>query len=359
MKKKCQNEKRLDSFLRAFTWKGYPGIAQPSTYGEFWGTCVIESVLSCIADQFLIAKLITRPVQLSAQYLLANYPSDQNQDDIYLLQVSRDKYICHSGLSDCGFLPLNLLQFIQCRGITTTRCLGALPDEIFFAHQYREEILQNISTELDSEITTVPHDIDVNILKRSTQKVMNKYILQLPKRTCFVSHDKLYMFYVKDVHQISLCDSKSCHFKDLQDTIKAHIKQYGPVISNILVSKELERIFNSDDESEAKLTSNANPDSVFLDSVDFKKEALIDIDSLTSKDLLVEDMPNHSIAVVGWGITRVARTLVSPMLQTTSKEWVDVPYWECRNNWGADKVCEGWMRIAMFPYNKTSNYRGK
>lgn len=49
---------------------------------------------------------------------------------------------------------------------------------------------------------------------------------------------------------------------------------------------------------------------------------------------------NHSICIVGWGIERGVRI---PGIDTA----IDLPYWECRNDWGRIWKDDGFFKIAM------------
>ena len=61
------------SLPHQFSWKSYPGIAQPSSQTS-WSTCITESILTVIADLFWLAGILDEPVEFSSQYLLSNYP---------------------------------------------------------------------------------------------------------------------------------------------------------------------------------------------------------------------------------------------------------------------------------------------
>ena len=58
---------------------------------------------------------------------------------------------------------------------------------------------------------------------------------------------------------------------------------------------------------------------------------------------------SHAIAVIGWGLAK-------NILVDNNGKRADVPYWYCRNSWG-DKWGEaGYFKMAMYPFNKLSQY---
>ena len=57
----------------------------------------------------------------------------------------------------------------------------------------------------------------------------------------------------------------------------------------------------------------------------------------------------HAVAIMGWGIAK-------NIIVDNDEKRADVPYWYCRNSWD-DKWAEGgYFKIAMYPWNKISQF---
>lgn len=57
----------------------------------------------------------------------------------------------------------------------------------------------------------------------------------------------------------------------------------------------------------------------------------------------------HAIAIVGWGIEK-------DIIIDNNGTRADVPYWHCRNSWGSGWGDKGYFKMAMYPYNKISQF---
>ena len=56
----------------------------------------------------------------------------------------------------------------------------------------------------------------------------------------------------------------------------------------------------------------------------------------------------HAVSIVGFGIAK--------NIQYDNNKFGDVPYWHCRNSWGTKWGDKGFFKIAMYPFNKKSQF---
>ena len=119
--------------------------------------------------------------------------------------------------------------------------------------------------------------------------------------------------------------------KRFQNHVKEHIHKYGPVVCCVPIPES----FKSGDFQ----VPGKNENAIYFDSYDYKTN--------TFKENVSQPSDYHAMSVVGWGID----TNVDPSLYggTTKK---DVPYWIVRNTWGTKWGIEGYVYIAMYPFNK-------
>lgn len=59
-------------------------------------------------------------------------------------------------------------------------------------------------------------------------------------------------------------------------------------------------------------------------------------------------MGSHAIAIVGWGIAK--------NILVDNNKRADVPYWYCRNSWLDTWAEGGYFKMAMYPWNKLSQF---
>jgi hypothetical protein len=57
---------------------------------------------------------------------------------------------------------------------------------------------------------------------------------------------------------------------------------------------------------------------------------------------------NHVVAILGWGVAKG--------IKISNDQISDVPYWFCRNTWGKQWGDNGYFKMAMYPFNKISQF---
>ena len=364
---------QLNKFLftklpSSFSWRSFPNIAQP-TDQNVWAICAIESVLSCMADQFLIANMITQPVQFSSQYLLANYnrhPTDP------LMKLEEDSYLCSTEHITGGIGSFELLYFIQQQGVTTTRCMSSLPNIEEVIHQEVKKMVQEaMHKEKDKDAAAATQRQRIieekikEVQKIEKEDIMRRYILDVPKCSCFVENKYLYTFHVSDIRILTLEGIRN--FKTLQSVMKRHIYKYGPIISVFIVSKEFYRLFAKVENIraiESQLKTQYNPEGVFFDYIDYQKTSIdTSTNNVNFSHLSIASIGPHALSIVGWGVAPVytdvlIKEIVKLVYPQHKGRTVYVPYWLCRNSWGKDQIDEGWIKVAMFPFNQVVSLEG-
>jgi hypothetical protein len=146
----------------------------------------------------------------------------------------------------------------------------------------------------------------------------------------------------KDLSQIS---TMIAGVEKLREVVKTHILDYGPALGSFIILKNF-----SDGDGFAKFNGG-----VYFDRADytnyFKTGKLVfnnieedDSDTLSSDKML----GTHSVAIVGWGIEK--------NVQYDNDKVGDVPYWHVRNSWGSDWGENGFFKMAMYPFNRISQF---
>lgn len=178
----------------------------------------------------------------------------------------------------------------------------------------------------------------------------NKYCSQVQKNIdhsqlnelipkCILNKKKKY--FIKNLKHLALTDfiiSDDSMLKHHIHFAKLIIFTKGPIIGGFHVYDNL---------ISGKFKSKLNPDNIYIDQIDYKKNKR---KSIYEFKLL----GGHAIIIVGWGEGKVKGILLGN--DYTPDKWYEVPYWIIKNSWGSKWGEQGYFKIAMYPFNKYSQF---
>lgn len=203
-----------------------------------------------------------------------------------------------------GGSPYKLLKDIQNYGIPSKNCIN----------YYWCDKNQKCKTKISSS----HFNQDLSHLIPSEK---NKCIFKSQKLFYRISNIKLVLVENDDMH----------HIQRIRDIIKEHILISGPCIGGFIVFKN----FKSGDYS----TTN----NIYFEKANYPNKGFSFYN--TSSDNI---SGAHAVSIIGWGEEK--DVLLSD--GTIS----NVPYWICRNSWGVKWGTNGTFKIAMYPFNKKSQF---
>lgn len=156
----------------------------------------------------------------------------------------------------------------------------------------------------------------------------------VPSCGCYDSSVPHYLFSIKNPQMLAINQgnmNETIYFS----TIKKHIFKNGPVLGGYLVFQN----FRSG--AFTKLNGGVYLENFNYDNGEFRYD-----ESQTNPDKYIG---SHAVAVLGWG---VAKGIIVDGKGTRK----DVPYWYCRNSWTDKWGDRGYFKMAMYPYNRMSQF---
>ncbi len=128
------------------------------------------------------------------------------------------------------------------------------------------------------------------------------------------------------------------NIENIRDLVKKHILSVGPVLGGFVV-------FNNFMKNKSIFTKVNG--GVYLENgiYDDPNNIKFSTDETNSSNYI----GSHAVAIIGWGIEK-------NIIIDNNGNHADVPYWYCRNSWGIDWGDGGYFKMAMYPYNKTSQF---
>ena len=123
--------------------------------------------------------------------------------------------------------------------------------------------------------------------------------------------------------------------QNISTIVKTHILTKGPVIGGYI-------IFNNFMPGNFSRTGG-----VYLENAVYDYPGKIQFSQTQASSNTYKGA--HAVSIIGWGI---ARGIVTDNQGTLS----DVPYWYCRNSWTSTWGDNGYFKIAMYPWNRISQF---
>lgn len=150
---------------------------------------------------------------------------------------------------------------------------------------------------------------------------------------------KTIKFYVQNIKQFIVPLKEQKNKKKLQNCIervKEHILNNGPVVAGYMVYTNFLK---------GNFLKKGNSHAIYFDQYDYEK------DEYSENDFQIQGP--HSVSIVGWGYDDNVDGKFFGKKKGTKHR---VEYWIVRNSWGVKWGIEGYFRMAMFPFNKKSQF---
>jgi hypothetical protein len=150
---------------------------------------------------------------------------------------------------------------------------------------------------------------------------------------------KFIKFYVQNIKQFIVSYKERNNKKKIKNCIervKEHILNNGPVVAGYMVYTNFLK---------GNFLREGNSHAIYFDKYDYERDKY-------SKDTFPIQGP-HSVSIVGWGYDDNVDGKFFGEKDGTKHT---VEYWIVRNSWGTKWGIEGYFRIAMYPYNKDSQF---
>ena len=315
-----------------WTWKNKPGISKPEAQG-LCGSCWAFSTSQVVSDVFYVQDKVNINPTISAMYLLTCYPGCREPPCEEVKEKYPLSYICGGGN------PADLVNWISEYGTTTDHCVN------YDACTKNEICNGNSEQHFGSSYSDI-----------------NK---TFPTCGCYVANNNHSKFFIEksSIKNISVDPEKKSLQKIIfeselnQTLLKQHIFQYGSAIGCFHI---LENFMGDNELSPVQsFTSYKNEQGVYLDMVNYKKSERI-LQDQQKPGIKPKWVGGHAVAIVGWGTAKVDASLLDPktleIMKQPKEGLIDIPYWDCRNSWGPYWNNDGYFKMAMYPYNKISQF---
>lgn len=159
----------------------------------------------------------------------------------------------------------------------------------------------------------------------------------IPKQDGCFFDSKHYFYYIdKPIKTIAAGINDDINVSNIQELIKKQIIESGPVIAGFIV-------FNNFTSGKFSQINSG----VYFEKGNYNGNR-ISFSAINTDSSRVSG--GHAVAVIGWGIAKNVK------IGNESTDIADVPYWYCRNSWGETWGENGYFKMAMYPYNKKSQF---
>lgn len=158
----------------------------------------------------------------------------------------------------------------------------------------------------------------------------------VPKCGCYFADVDHYLYKIDPNSQLIYIGAPGVTEENITFLVKKHIYLNGAVSGGFLVYKNFMKGSFSKVNGGVYLEQGIYKDT---DEIKFSKDAVSSANYAGS----------HAVSIIGWG---VAKNII---INNNGKR-ADVPYWYCRNSWTDKWGDGGYFKMAMYPYNKISQF---
>jgi hypothetical protein len=277
------------------------------------GCCWAFSTSDAVSDSFVVSGKSSKNPKCSVSYALSCYPHCSNLSDPSTCVGNVSNDIPYSGQCGGGLIA-PLLLWISQNGLATVDC-----------QDFDWCSAQNSNCRKGNS--------DMSILNGS-----------IPPCRCAKSTKSHDLYFVKPPISKGI-DSGRPSLNDInahRDIVKNWIYNNGTVLTGFFVYSNL---------MSGKHTHPVkNASGIYLEDVNYDDFTLLDNKNVNSF------LGGHAVCVVGWGEGSVDNSLISDLSLRDPSGTTTIPYWIVRNSWSEEWGQKGLFKMAMYPYNKTSQF---
>jgi hypothetical protein len=157
-------------------------------------------------------------------------------------------------------------------------------------------------------------------------------LIPSPCGSCYNNDNDHFLYFIDKNPKLISIGSNGIDENNVRDLVKKQIYTKGPVMGGFIVFKNF-----------LKGTFSKTNGGVY-----FEKANYDDNGDIIDWNNNLEYYGAHAIAIIGWGIAK--------NIKSGENKIEDVPYWYCRNSWTDKWADGGYFKIAMYPWNKISQF---
>jgi len=300
-----------------FNWMDNSNFMSKPFNQGLCGSCWAVAAANCLSDVFVVSKKVATNPNLSPTYLLSCYPQGQ----------------CNGGD------PAEVVHDMTNYGISTTECMdyswcensGCSGDPL--KHFDENNLNQHIP----------PCNCKLNNNNVINVDNFIKYFASEPVSICIppnlkefnaneISDIRYYLSnlygQLDDNNDDNNIDLSKKSYQEIQNFIKYHIYNFGPVIGGFHVFKN----FFKGNFSETN--------DIYIETYTYRG-----IPGINYDDVERDWVGSHAVVIVGWGIDKVKNE--------------DVSYWIVRNSWGTNWGKSGFFKMAMYGNDPNKKYQNR
>ena len=175
--------------------------------------------------------------------------------------------------------------------------------------------------------------------KAKVAQEVNALNSRIPTCGCYFAN-KHYLYKIEPNSKTIFIGAQGVSEDNIATLVKKHVHTYGPALGGFLVFNNFMR----------GTFSKVNG-GVYLERCKYGAEMSQEQELTFSDDEVsgTNYKGAHAVAIIGWGVEK-------NIIVDNGGKRANVPYWYCRNSWDSKWANEGYFKMAMYPWNKISQF---